>query len=353
MAYRIYVGSYTDEISTLSFDSNTGSLSLVSTVKVGHHPSWVTPHPTNPSVIFTGLEQSDGKIIALKFDEQGHGSVVAELSSGGLDPCTLLAAGSELLVGNYSCGTVSTASVLPEAPYIASSTSDVQKYTGSGPNKERQEASHPHQVIIHPDREELLVPDLGSDKLRRLKKVDGTWVPSGELSYPGGGGPRHVAFYKDVLYTLLELKSEITAHRFPSLPEEPVHLDTVPTMKSFPGNITELNMLAAEILIPTPNSTFSTPYLYASNRNDPSPEGDTISVYSIADPAKIVPVAEIRSGLNHLRGMVFGGPDDKFLVAGGANGGGVKVFERIDGGKGFKELAHLDLQSPTAFLWAA
>jgi len=352
MAYRIYVGSYSNEISTLSFDPDAASLSLVSTVKVGHHPSWVTSHPTEPSVIFTGLEQADGKIIAVKFDKEGHGSVVAVLSSGGKDPCTLLAAGDSLIVGNYSSGTVSTTSVLHDAPYIASSNGDVLTYTGSGPNKERQEASHPHQVIIHPDRGELLVPDLGSDKLRRLAKVDNTWVPKGELSYPSGGGPRHVAFYKDVLYTLLELKSEITAHKFPPLPEEPTLLDTVPTMKSFPGPIAELNMLAAEILIPTPNSTFSTPYLYVSNRNDPSPEGDAISIYSVADPEKIVPVVEIRSGLNHLRGMVFGGPDNKFLVAGGANGGGVKVFERIDGGKGLKEIAHVDLENPTAFLWA-
>lgn len=154
------------------------------------------------------------------------------------------------------------------------------------------------------------------------------------------------------MYTLLELQSQITAHRLPPLPAEPTVLDTVPTMKSFPGPIEELGMLAAEILIPPPNSTFSTPYLYASNRNDPSPEGDVISIYSVADPEKIVPVAEVRSGLKHLRGMVFGGPNDEYLVAGGVFGGGVKVFERVDGGKGFKELAHLDLDAPTSFLWA-
>ena len=44
--------------------------------------------------------------------------------------------------------------------------------------------------------------------------------------------------------------------------------------------------------------------------------------------------------------------DSKFLVAGGAQGGGVKVFLRTDGGKGLKELASVDLQAPTAFLWA-
>ena len=60
----------------------------------------------------------------------------------------------------------------------------------------------------------------------------------------------------------------------------------------------------------------------------------------------------MRTGLNHLRGMAFGGPDDKFLVAGGANGGGVKVFERIDDGKSLKLVASNDsVKAPTGFLW--
>jgi hypothetical protein len=50
--------------------------------------------------------------------------------------------------------------------------------------------------------------------------------------------------------------------------------------------------------------------------------------------------------------MAFGGPDDKWLVAGGALGGGVKVFERVDGGKGLKVVAaNSSVEAPTGFLW--
>jgi hypothetical protein len=111
------------------------------------------------------------------------------------------------------------------------------------------------------------------------------------------------------------------------------------------------DMLAAELLIPAPNRTFSTPYAYVSNRNDPSPEGDTIAIFSIAGDSLEL-VAEVRTGLKHLRGMVFGGADDKWLVAGGVHGGGVKVFERIDGGKGLKVVAENGgIEAPTGFLW--
>ncbi|CAL1711668.1 unnamed protein product [Somion occarium] len=352
MSYRILVGSYSDQVYTLSFDPNIPSLSLVSSVTVGHHPSWLTPHPKDLSLVFAGVEQSDGKIVALKFDESGKGIIVGELPSGGADPCTLLATGDQLLVANYSSGTLTAIPLSSDPPFLTPSGNSILRFTGSGPDRERQEASHPHQVILHPDRDELLVPDLGSDKTRRLARAQGgSWEVRGELQYTPGSGPRHIAFYKDIIYTLLELSNEISAHRFPPLPEMPTLITSVPTMRKFPPEPARSQMLGAEILIPSPNNSFPHPYIYASNRNDPSPEGDTISIYSIADPTKLEPVNEVKSGLRHLRGMLFGGPNDKYLVAGGANGGGVKVFERIDGGKGLRELAAVNVLAPTGFLW--
>lgn len=155
------------------------------------------------------------------------------------------------------------------------------------------------------------------------------------------------------LYTVLELSSEINSeiakHRFPLLPAGPTFIAKKPTMFNPPA--APHDMLAAELLIPEPNSTFSTPYAYVSNRNNPSEEGDTIAIFFIQGDALEL-VAEIPTGLKHLRGMVFGGPDDQWLIAGGANGGGVKLFERIDGGKGLKEVAaNSSVEAPTGFLW--
>lgn len=100
MVYRILVASYTNEIYTLVFDPEAPSLELVSTVTVGHHPSWLTPHPKDRSIVFTGIEQSDGKIVALKYDAEGRGAVIGEVPSGGADPCALVALETELIIGN-------------------------------------------------------------------------------------------------------------------------------------------------------------------------------------------------------------------------------------------------------------
>ena len=102
MPFRILVGSYTNEIYTVSFDPDALKLTLESTLTVGHHPSWITPHPTDPSVVFTGLEQDGGKAFVIRYDAEGKGTVVGNAPSGGADPCTLLARGTELLIGNVS-----------------------------------------------------------------------------------------------------------------------------------------------------------------------------------------------------------------------------------------------------------
>lgn len=104
MAYRILTATYTDRIETLLFDAEAKSLSITSSLTAGHRPSWITPHPENPGIWFTALEQEDGRVVAIKYDKDGKGSIVEEVSSEGAEPCTLVAYDGNLLVGNVSCG---------------------------------------------------------------------------------------------------------------------------------------------------------------------------------------------------------------------------------------------------------
>ena len=70
------------------------------------------------------------------------------------------------------------------------------RFSGTGPNRSRQECSHPHQV--YPVGDEVLIPDLGADKTWRLRKSsEGKWESVGSIDYVGleGGGPRHIGVY--------------------------------------------------------------------------------------------------------------------------------------------------------------
>ena len=73
----------------------------------------------------------------------------------------------------------------------------VLQFNGSGPNLDRQESSHPHQVVVIPGRNEILVPDLGADRAWRLAYDDRRGVLSvqGSVTYPPGSGPRHAVFH--------------------------------------------------------------------------------------------------------------------------------------------------------------
>jgi len=66
--YQILVGPRTDRIITLRFDPDGPTLSATSELKVGLNPTWLTAHPTDPSL--------EGVVVALKFDDRGHGTVV-------------------------------------------------------------------------------------------------------------------------------------------------------------------------------------------------------------------------------------------------------------------------------------
>ena len=96
----ILVGSYSNDITTLAFDSATKSLQVTSSLTVGHHPSWITSHSAHPSLIWTGLEQSEGKILAISHDQQGNCKIISETPSAGSDPCFLSAAKHELIIAN-------------------------------------------------------------------------------------------------------------------------------------------------------------------------------------------------------------------------------------------------------------
>jgi 6-phosphogluconolactonase (cycloisomerase 2 family) len=93
----------------------------------------------------------------------------------------------------YSGGTILAIPLSSTPPYLLEPKQGPISFEGSGPNKSRQEASHPHQVIVH--RDEVLVPDLGVDKTWRLKEEEGGWKVVGSLSHGAGKGPRHAVIH--------------------------------------------------------------------------------------------------------------------------------------------------------------
>jgi hypothetical protein len=176
----------------------------------------------------------------------------------------------------------------------------------------------------------------------------------------------HTYDTEGILYTVTELTSNLTAHRLPPLPALPKLISITSTLQLQPGEALG-DRLAAELMLAPAltgdrrRGSGSTsgdgvdcpkPFLYATNRNDPSPEGDPLAIFSLEDPAAPALIGEVYTGLHHLRGAAIGGEDAQYIIMGGMLGGGVKMYERIEGGRALMEIAALpDIIGPTGFLW--
>lgn len=144
---------------------------------------------------------------------------------------------------------------------------------GAGPNKVRQEGSHPHQVVLLDETDELLIPDLGTDQVRRLKKIsDGTWIQHSHINYELGGGPRHVAYHgvfpRQIMMVkpltsvnqmasslrFLNSRTNLFDTRYPSRPVFPSSLPRLQQYPALPLNLMTCLPQKSLLLNPTPHS---------------------------------------------------------------------------------------------------
>ena len=132
--------------------------------------------------------------------------------------------------------------------------------------------------------------------------------------------------------------------------------------------------LLAEIVLSPCTASHPLPLLYVTNRNEALPGGDTITVYSPyhgmspADASSLDSESahavtgqdntskasfryldSIATGLQHLRSIALGGPDSRYLIAGGVHGRRAKIFER--NGTSLREVAKVDIEKPACFVW--
>jgi len=199
----------------------------------------------------------------------------------------------------------------------------------------------------------------GGDTIWRLvPNQNGIFSIGGEITQPSGSGPRHAAIHGDILVTLHETSSTIISQCIPPLGQN--SSDIISNLSIIPTDQATLEgakFAAAEVLIPSPSEVFPSTLVYASNRNSGTsddPRGDSIAVFTLDADGKLELVNQFFTGLNQVRGMQFGGPDNRFLVASGVVGdGGVVVFERVGQGADFVQVAsNKDIPNLTSFVWA-
>ncbi|MEO6996497.1 MAG: beta-propeller fold lactonase family protein [Terracoccus sp.] len=193
----LVVGSYTPPlgsgsgITTFARDAVSGALQRRAEYPL-ESPSYLCAHPTLP-VVYAVSEAEHGVVSTFEITPDGRPALRARVSSGGAGPChcTVTPDGERLVVCNYGDGSVAVLSL--DRSGIADSAPSVVTRHGSGPDPDRQEASHPHLGLTDEDGTVLIV-DLGTDEVVRYR-LDGA-APATAVeaaAMPPGTGPRQVA----------------------------------------------------------------------------------------------------------------------------------------------------------------
>ncbi|KRD43190.1 hypothetical protein ASE38_02630 [Cellulomonas sp. Root930] len=193
----------------VDLDPATGALSDARQVVETPSPSFLALRGT---VLYAANEQADGTVSA--FDVVGDALVHrATVPSGGADPCHLLldADGRTLFVANYTSGTLGVLPLDADGGFSALGPDQVFGHAGAGPDEDRQESPHAHFVALDPGGAFVLVSDLGTDEIRRYRRVDGHLVEDGiAAALPAGTGPRHLTFSADGRFAYVVGELDVT-----------------------------------------------------------------------------------------------------------------------------------------------
>ena len=192
------------------------------------------------------------------------------IGDGGASHLSLDHEGKILFTAQYGKGSIAAFPV--DADGAIGERSALIKHSGSGPDKSRQEAPHPHSAFVSPDNRFVLVPDLGIDKvvIYEIDHANATVREHGYGIVPPGGGPRHLKFSHDhsKIYVLNEMGMSLTVFEWNA---EDGTMSSIQTIDTLPKEMWEIPNKAAEVRV-HPTGKF----VYASNRGH-----DTISAFSV------------------------------------------------------------------------
>ncbi|SMG49474.1 lactonase family protein [Sphingobacterium psychroaquaticum] len=316
-----FVGTYTDKgsqgIYFYMFDTKIGTTDLYATTSA-ENPSFVAKS-TDGKMVYAVNEMGDqtAAVSAYAFDGDNL-SFVNTLPTNGSYPCHIAVSQRDplVVVSNYGGGSASVYNLEKDGS-LGRMVQHIQ-HTGSGPNKDRQGASHVHSAFFTPDYKHVYLQDLGSDKITiyAVDKEKGDYVLKEEstLATPAGGGPRHIVFDEKGknLYVLLEMSAEVVHYR------KDGHKWELLTVSSINADDFKGENGAAEIKLSKDGK-----FLYASNRG----EANSIALFSVDKGGELKRVNVYSTKGKGPRNFNLS-PDEKYLLVANQYTNNIVIFPR-------------------------
>jgi 6-phosphogluconolactonase len=326
----VYVGTYTKTTSkgiyVGRFDPETGKLGELALASEAVNPSFLALSPDRrylyaisegAGVTYNG--KPSGSVNAYSINPaSGLLGAINTAASGGRGPChvSVTPDGKNVLVANYSSGTVAILPVRMDGG-IDGPTS-VDQHEGKSIHPSRQKGPYAHSITPTADGRFAFAADLGTDQVY-IYKVDSTTHtltaanPASVLLEPGSG-PRHLALSPDGkrAYVINELANTLTTFVVDVATRALKVLQVVPTL---PSDFTGKNTTAEVVVHPSGN------FVYGSNRGH-----DSIAVFK-ADPATgaLTAVEHVSTQGRTPRNFSID-PSGRWLIAANQDGDSLVVF---------------------------
>ncbi|KAK9320532.1 Lactonase, 7-bladed beta-propeller-domain-containing protein [Lipomyces orientalis] len=303
VAARLFAASYAGTVTSLALTkpNTTYELSILSeTNDCGSSPAWLMLDGKHDVLycLDEGIGAVNGSLTSFKVLKNGTLTKIEHLETltGAVQSEMYSAPGVAdrqfFAVAHYEGSAVTTYSLDRVKGLFKRSQTFTYELAGPGPVPDRQDAPHPHGVVVDPTGRFVLVPDLGAD-LVYIFYVDpstGQLEQLEPLAVTPGSGPRHAVFWtprgskgkpKEVyLYLVGELNNSLSAFKVTYSGKTGISF-----FKSYEGStygerVPPVGSKAAEIAISPENN-----HVVVSNRNDNTfgLGNDSFAVFSCAN----------------------------------------------------------------------
>jgi 6-phosphogluconolactonase len=319
---KFLVGTYSnacksDGIYVYDFDLKTGNTSLFNHTENVVNPSYLSISADSKMVYAVNESGVESTVSCFKYNTaSGSLTAVNTQAAEGKDPCHIINDDINVLVSNYSSGSISV--------FKKSKTgglnpiSQVITHSGQSKNPDRQTSPHVHQLQFTPDDKYVLATDLGTDKIYIY-----TYNPNSEkeilnikdsVALKRGAGPRHLTFSPNgkFVYLLQELDGGIIVFSYRDgilrkLEETQIVDD------DFKGNI------GAAAIHFSPDGN----YLYATNRGSVN----DLTVFTVQTDGRLNYKASYSSGGIGPRDFAID-PTGNYLLVANQKSNEIGVFKR-------------------------
>ncbi|HVG98217.1 MAG TPA: lactonase family protein, partial [Chloroflexota bacterium] len=260
-------------------DPASGALTRVQLVTGVDNPSFLALHPNGRYLyaveeISTYQGQNSGSLVAFGINPaSGALTLLNRTSSYGSIPAHLQVdpSGRYLVVANYVGGNDVVVALQPDGRL--GELTDSKQHEGMGPNRQRQEAPHPHMILFDPAGRYVFDPDLGIDKIMAWRwdgangRLMANELPYGQVS--SGAGPRHMAFHPGGRWAYVINELDNTVSVFAYDPERGA-LQIMQTLSTLPADFSGTSNCAEIMVHPTGR------FLYGSNRGH-----DSLAIFAV------------------------------------------------------------------------